>query len=127
MFRAAGVLIGDSNSGKILGFRRLDEGRSGVALPCGGIEDDETPQLAAIREALEETGYVVRLLDDQPYVANEKRDNVQVYIYKAEIVEQKVALTPAEGIPVWVKPTEILDGPYGDFNRKMLVYFGYDV
>lgn len=72
MARAAGILISRwvNNEHMVLGFRWLDEGRQGVALPCGGVEEGETPAEAACREALEETGLTVALVGE-PFVALE--------------------------------------------------------
>ena len=124
MNKAAGVLIFNGTKNMVLGFRRFDEGRQGVALPCGGVEQGEDPALAAVREAKEETGFDVVLTDDQPFVAFEGRDGCQVWVWKAKIVGMGQALTPDEGEPEWVAPCELLSGPYADFNEKMLQHFG---
>ena len=125
MFRAAGVLISRriNNEHTVLGFRRLDEGRQGVALPCGGVEEGEAPAEAACREALEETGLTVALVGE-PFVALERLDQVEVHIWQAIIIDEGEALTPHEGVPEWVSPSELLNGPYGDFNRLMLEHCG---
>jgi ADP-ribose pyrophosphatase YjhB (NUDIX family) len=120
---AAGVLIVNADH-LVLGFRRADKERKGVALPCGGVEAGETPAEAACREAKEETGYEVALLENAPFVAVEERDNVEVHVWMAKIVNDGSALTPHEGTPVWVEPRELLEGPYGAFNQKMLDHFG---
>ena len=120
---AAGVLIVNAES-LVLGFRRADKERKGVALPCGGVEAGETPAEAACREAREETGYEVALLQNAPFVAVEERDGVEVHVWMAKIVGGGSALTPHEGTPVWVEPRELLEGPYGAFNGKMLDHFG---
>jgi 8-oxo-dGTP pyrophosphatase MutT (NUDIX family) len=125
MGKAAGVLISRNGNiqDKVLGFRRLDEGREGVALPCGGVDEGETPAEAACREALEETGYTVALVGE-PFFALEERDGSEVWVWRAVIIDEGTALTPDEGVPEWVDASELLAGPYGDFNRKMLEHFG---
>jgi len=41
---------------ELLVFRYLDESVSGLHLPGGGVEGDERPDVAAVREVVEETG-----------------------------------------------------------------------
>lgn len=49
------------DEGRLLLVRRSDDGC--WALPCGWVEPSETPEEAAVRETLEETGLEVRVLD----------------------------------------------------------------
>jgi 8-oxo-dGTP diphosphatase len=53
--------------------------------PGGGIEEGETPEEAAIREAKEETGYEVKIIE--LLFANEKK-----YNYVAEIIGGELSL-----------------------------------
>lgn len=55
---AAGVVVRDPN-GSVLFLKRSATGdhQGEWALPAGGAEGDETPDLTALRELLEETGY----------------------------------------------------------------------
>lgn len=46
------------SDGRILLVRRSDDGR--WCLPCGWVEPNESPEEAAVREAREETGLIVR-------------------------------------------------------------------
>jgi len=57
--RASACVVARDDEGRILLHRRSDNGNWG--LPGGGIEPDETAAAAAVREALEETGYRVEL------------------------------------------------------------------
>lgn len=53
---AAGGVVVDL-SGRVLLIERTVEGQYEVRLPKGHIEPDERPELAALREVCEETGY----------------------------------------------------------------------
>ncbi len=59
-------------------------------LPAGVIEDGESPELAALRELPEETGYVtdkLKFLCD--YYASKGYTNEKIYIFLAENLENK--------------------------------------
>lgn len=83
MIVAAGILL-QAPSGRVLVLKRSAEGdATGLwALPGGKIEDGETAEAAAVREALEETGCAVetagtllmrRIADDVDYVTFHKQ------------------------------------------------------
>lgn len=55
-YRACGAVIVQE---KILMVRHVHDGRDYWTLPGGGIEEGETPEEAAAREVLEETGVAV--------------------------------------------------------------------
>lgn len=59
--RRTGVLC--RNAGQILSIKLKDPGTGHDfwSFPGGGIEEGESPETAAVREVLEETGYQVRL------------------------------------------------------------------
>lgn len=92
------------------------------ALPCGRREKGETREEAAIREALEEVGAVVRLDGDSFSEINARKKRVT--IFRATLLDIVDPTTPREGTPGWGSPLAICTGPYEGYNRRMLKYFG---
>jgi ADP-ribose pyrophosphatase YjhB (NUDIX family) len=122
MKTAAGVLV--LNGPRVLAFRRYD--REGLALPCGDVETGESPAMAAVREAKEETGLDVELVAERaPYVGFEFEGNALVYTFLATV--RGGALLEAaqgEGVPVWASVREVAQGPYWHYNQRALRCFG---
>lgn len=119
---AAGCLV-IAIDGKVLGFVRADEGRTGVALPCGGLEEGESFEDAAIREVMEETGFIVNLVKGiLPFHEVEQRDDVEVKFFLAKIIGKTEATHLHEGHYSWVNPIDVFTGPYGSFNERMFLF-----
>ena len=124
-WRAAGVLA-IRDDGCVLGFRR-DDDPQGVSLPCGGMEPNETPWQAAVRELSEETGYTAPATYQGHYTAVDHVDDSEVHIFRVQFAPDAVPAspgTPDEGTAVWVPAGDLLTSKYADFNRRMLVHFG---
>ena len=125
---AAGVLVQNPiESSLFLGFKRKKSEGSGVSLPCGKSEEEETPDQTARRECLEETGWNVFFNILKPYVGTNPDDGFQVWIFSADLDEDfGRALTKSddEGEMVWATAEELIAGPYGEFNRQVLQHFG---
>lgn len=118
---AAGVIVIDGN--RILAFARSD--KPGFALPCGHIDEGESAEDAAVRETFEETGLAVVLDDVPPYVAFDPRGQKQVAMFRARVVGGSLRDTELhEGRPCWTAITDVIDGPYGEYNRGALRHFG---
>ena len=94
-------------------IKRVNNGEEYYVFPGGGIEQGETPEKTAIREAYEELGVRVRLNES----IAEVNFKVRQYFYSADILYGKIGEGKAEEFndpsrgtykPVWV--------PLGDFH-----------
>jgi 8-oxo-dGTP pyrophosphatase MutT (NUDIX family) len=126
---AAGVIVTSPfDPNLILSFRRSKGNKErGASLPCGKAEIGETPLQAAVRECREETGWTVSVDDKLPFIAEEKKDGFKVYIFSASInqsIEREI-FNGEEGEPVWATPEDLMNGPFGEFNRDALQHFGF--
>jgi ADP-ribose pyrophosphatase YjhB (NUDIX family) len=72
--RIAGrLLIIDPEARVLLINEQLEDGRPYWLVPGGGVEGDEAPRQAAVREALEETGLSLTVDPNSPEVFREQR------------------------------------------------------
>ena len=86
---AAAVFI-ERDDRVLLIQRKIDPGRGKWALPAGFVDHDESPEAAAVRETLEETGLNVRI--DKLLAVFPKRDEGLadiVIAYSAQVVSGK--------------------------------------
>ena len=125
---AAGVLTKNPiDSNLFLAFKRKKSNGSGVSLPCGKLEEGETPDQAARRECREETGWNVFFHMLMPYIGFNQDDGYEVWIYSADLDEEFGRILPKsleEGEMVWATAEELIAGPYGEFNRQVFQHFG---
>ena len=122
---AACVLLWED--GKFLSVSRKDNPNL-VGLPGGKLNDGESPQQAAVRETLEETGIEVEILEYEGAFATVEGDYV-VYCYIAqrkEGVEPK-PIDPSEtGRVRWVTIEELItESAFNTFNKNALTHFCY--
>jgi len=95
---SAGVRVVENGS-LLLVQRGIDPWRGSWHMPAGYVEVDEEPRAAAEREALEETGLVVRAgrLVDCYADTTDPRGNVLILLYEASIIDG--ALSPSAETP----------------------------
>jgi 8-oxo-dGTP diphosphatase len=125
MRNAAVMLI--VKEGRILAVsRRYDKTKFG--LPGGKVEPEETPEQAAIRETLEETGIKVTkcqfiFLRDEPRDRPEGED-FHAYCYYATEWEGQPH-DSEEGHVEWLTERELIDdkGAFADYNTRTLAVF----
>ena len=97
------------HDGKILGFSGEDptSKKRMFFLPGGGVEEGETPDRTAVREALEETGYAIRLLEKPAPFKNEYPFVWDGVLYHCTTWWYRGVLEPAAQ-----KPRDIHDSAY---------------
>lgn len=77
------------------------------SLPAGKVEDYETNEEAAIREAKEETGYTVKIskkLNTYEY----HQPDYHYHVFEAEVIDGNLTINPLEHLNAgWFTPEEI--------------------
>lgn len=118
-FYAAGALV-PMGSGILL-FQK--KGQNGYDIPFGKREIGETPEQTAIREVLEETGYLIEIIPHAP--CSRKGKNGVCITFLGKVVEKREPTHPHEGKAI-IGDIKLLDtGKYPDYNRRMLQHFGF--
>lgn len=120
--RAACTLI-MNEEGQILAVSRKDDPNA-FGLPGGKLEELETSMQAAIRETLEETGYHIILDPWSPFVMKEGNSVVITYKATIDLNRNKEQLDSSEtGRVSFISPSQLLTGPFKEYNSEMLDYF----
>lgn len=108
-----------AEDGKILAVSRKDD-PTAFGLPGGKIDAGELPETAARRELEEETGLKAKSLnlvfvhgDDNGY---------ETWTY-ACVPEGQID-TDETGVIRWVTPQKLIDGPFGDYMRRLFQHTG---
>lgn len=78
--------------------------------PAGKLDPGETLQQAAIREAKEETGLDIQLIDQRPFYKGQgsKHSNHATHLFRGKVLGGRVVHQPGELLDVqWFSPAEI--------------------
>lgn len=120
------TLIINPETNKILAVSRKGD-PSKLGLPGGKFEsslDNYSFTFTAIRETLEETGYTVFIPDPSKcFYARDQYHNI-VYTYIAYIdVTVPRKEVKEEGHVAWASASELIEGPFGEYNSKLFSVF----
>lgn len=120
--QGAGVLA--IQNGKVLAFQQTRNAGKGVGIPGGKWEECDVDLFAtACRECFEETGLTVVVVAKTPAFVDECNGiefaTFLVFV-QGEIKNDRLH----EGEACWVDVNDLLEGPYAEYNRKMLNHFG---
>ena len=113
IIQIAGVVLRDQAGRYLL----VQEKKSTVYglwnLPAGHVDAGETPQLAAIRETQEETGFTVELTDAEPIFIDSSEESGRIkYAFLAHASEGKLVI-PKE---------ELLDARWFEFREIIILH-----
>lgn len=114
-----------NEKGEILAVSRKDDPLA-LGLPGGGVEIGETLEETAIRETFEETNLKISKLEP---IFTRKSSASSCRAFLAQAYEGTL-YQKEKGIPQWVNPMRILDGPFKEYNQQLLLVLaqrGYDV
>ncbi len=93
----AGVVLGDAKGRYLLVQEKLAAAYGLWNLPAGWVDEGETLQQAAVREAREEVGFDVELIDHEPLLAVlNKSKNRWLNSFRARIVSGELVVSEEE-------------------------------
>lgn len=107
---------------KFLGVSRKHD-HNDIGLPGGKRESGESYEDCAVRETMEETGYVIKLLSNEPF---EDIDlGLRCKTFMAEIVSTIAGERDASetGLVGFFDKQDFIDGSFTKYNTKMFKHF----
>ena len=119
--QSACVLVQSEDGKLVLGVSRKDD-KNAFGLPGGKVDPGETPEEAAERELLEETGFTVFDLHEV-YAAPDAHGYYCVTFTGVALGEVN---TEEEGRVAWLHPKEFIKGPFGDYIKNLFEVVGID-
>lgn len=106
--KIAGTIIRDKEGRYLLVQETRPDIYGRWGLPAGHVDEGETPQQAAIRETLEETGYKTVLISDEPFFEAATNNHHPYSTFSAEIIGGDLRVDPSEQLDVrWFSFNEI--------------------
>lgn len=104
----AGIFMKD-NEGRYLMVQEKGWNYGLWGVPGGHIDEGETPQAAAVREAKEEVGITVRLIDENPFYVEQDDQKHRLYHgFLAENTDGEIEINKDELLDArWIGLSEI--------------------
>lgn len=117
--RAACVLVFHRDGERILGVSRKTDPND-FGMPGGKVDPGETPEEAAVRETKEETGFDA--YDLEHVFTRQDAGGYTTYTFLAKIDGEFD--TDEAGVVRWVTPETLLNGSFGEYNRRLFQRLG---
>lgn len=111
---------------RILGVSRKDD-LNAFGLPGGKVEPGETELRGAVRELREETGIKLDWTWHRDFSFPEifRREGGVTFRVETSQIYSIEGRRPCElGRVAWVTPEQLMAGPFGDYNRRLLEHIG---
>ena len=112
------------DDGQVLAISR-GEDTSKWGMPGGKVENNESLDVAVVREMYEETGYVIASPQSVYTAFVPGETNFICTTFIAQVVAKAPDAPrshPFEGEVAWVDPTVLANGPFGEYNQALYVH-----
>lgn len=106
----AGVVVRDEQGRYLLVQEARQDVRGKWNLPAGRVDPGEAPETAAVREAREESGYEVKIVEKPLFEGFVESAGRTFHIYEAKVIGGERCVNPKEVLDVaWLSYTEIVN------------------